>query len=96
MNIKVLQYLMGHANPHKPGLQNFNKFVSTHLLCRGGVHYLTLSGLVKPVKSGFSRLCCFHQDSSNGIVFVSNGVWEMPLCYGAFIYRDNTVADGGV
>ena len=54
----------------------FTQIISTHLLFREGVHYLTLSGLVKPVKSGFSRLCCFHQASSNGIVFVANGVWE--------------------
>jgi len=42
----------------------------------GGVHYLTLSGLVKPVKWRFSGPCSFHQASSDCIVFVANGVWE--------------------
>ena len=37
---------------------------------------MSLSGLAKPIKSGFSRLCCFHQASSNCIVFALNGVWK--------------------
>lgn len=52
----------------------YPKNISTHLLLRGGVHYLTLSGLVKPIKWRFSGLCYFHQASSNGVVFVANGV----------------------
>lgn len=54
----------------------FTKIISTHLFFRGGVHYLTLSGLVKPVKSGFSRLCFFirlHQTVS----FLSQMGYEM-------------------
>ncbi len=47
--------------------------VERHLL-RGGVHYLTLSSLVEPIKWRFSGLCYFHQASSNCIVFVANGV----------------------
>ena len=46
----------------------FTKIISTHLLFRGGVHYLTLSGLVKPIKSGFSRLCFF--------IRLHDGVWK--------------------
>lgn len=49
----------------------FTKIISTHLFFRGGVHYLTLSGLVKPVKRHFS----LHQASSDCVVFVANGVW---------------------
>ena len=77
-------------------MKNFNKIISTHLLLRGGVHYLTLSGLVKPVKWRFSRLCCFHQASSKCIVFVANGVWEMPINYDVSIYVDGIVGDHGV
>lgn len=47
---------------------------STHLLLWGGVHYLTLSGLVEPIKWRFSGLWFFHQTSSNGVFFVANGV----------------------
>lgn len=38
-------------------LQHTLKNISTHLLFWGGVHYLTLSGLVKPIKWRFSGLC---------------------------------------
>lgn len=54
--------------------ENFNKSFSTHLLFWGGVHYLTLLGLVKPVKRHFSVSCCFYQASSDCVVFVANGV----------------------
>jgi len=41
-------------------------------------------------------LCYFHQASSNCIVFVANGVWEMPINYDVSIYADGNVVDYGV
>ena len=71
----ALQKDCDRKNPYfyqlfRNSLYNF----STRLLLRGGVHYLTLSGLVKPVKWRFSGPCSFHQASSDCIVFVANGV----------------------
>lgn len=77
MNVKGLQYIIGHAQSDMKMdvyKQNFNKIIGTHLLLRGGVHCLTLSGLVRRIKWRFSGLCYFHQASSNRIVFVANGV----------------------
>ena len=92
----VSRVAMTYKSPFYQLLRNSLYNFSTHLLLRGGVHYLTLSGLVKPVKWRFSRLCCFHQASSNCIVFVANGVWEMPINYDVSIYVDDNAMDCGV
>ncbi|MCI8898897.1 MAG: hypothetical protein HFI61_14010 [Lachnospiraceae bacterium] len=59
---------------HLLGCKILQIIISTHLLLWGGVHYLTLSGLVEPIKWRFSGLWFFHQTSSNGVFFVANGV----------------------